>query len=141
MRRLRPDVDIILDLLQAVAAACPQNSFAQSILHQYQERGGLSKKQLQGLYGKAQKIPGISPAKLATLEAILLKKPEKTRSALPENKPLFEKDPLTGTLIRDILSRYPGHKRVLFLQSKYENNEPLTTAELADLQRFSKILK
>lgn len=141
MRRLRPDVDIVLDILKAVATANPGNSFAQSILHQYQEKGGLSKKQLQGLLGKAGKIPEIPASKLATLEAIILKKGEKTRSALPEPAPLFRKDPEAGALIRDILSRYPGHKRVLFLRSKYENNEPLTPAEMADLQRFSKILR
>ena len=49
MKRLKPEVDIVLDLLKEVATANPANSFAQSILVQYQERGGLSKKQLQGL--------------------------------------------------------------------------------------------
>lgn len=134
-------MDIVLDILQAVAEANPGNQFAQSILFQYREKGGLSKKQLVGLMGKAQKLPGIPSSKLATLEAIILKKAEKSRSPLPETAPLFVKDPLAGALISDLLSRYPGHKRVLFLQSKYENNETLTPAEMADLQRFSKILK
>ena len=56
MKRLKPEVDIVMDLLKEVAAANPGNSFAQSILIQYQERGGLSKKQLQGLYGKAERL-------------------------------------------------------------------------------------
>jgi hypothetical protein len=59
MNRLKPDVDIVLDILKAVLEAQPLSSFTQSLLHQYQERGGLSKKQLQGLYGKAQKIKTI----------------------------------------------------------------------------------
>ena len=141
MRRLRPDVDIVLDILKRVAAAWPENAFCQSILLQYQERGGLSKKQLQGLYGKAKKLQDLPPAKLATLEAIILKKNEKTRSPLPESKPLYQKDVATGQLIRLILEQYPLHKPVRFLLSKYDNNEPLTPAEQADLKRFAKLLK
>ena len=79
MQRLKPGVDIVLDVLKAVAEAQPHSEFAQSILRQYQERGGLSKKQLEGLYGKAQKIKSIPPGKLATLEAIILKKHTKSR--------------------------------------------------------------
>jgi len=30
---------------------------------------------------------------------------------------------------------------VLFLKAKYENNEPISAAELADLQRISALLK
>jgi len=30
---------------------------------------------------------------------------------------------------------------VLFLQSKYNNNEPLTNTELSDLKNFSRLLK
>jgi hypothetical protein len=141
MRRIRPDVDIVLDILNAVAEANPGNVFAQSILQQYQERGGLSKKQLQGLYGKAQQLGSISPAKLATLEAIILKKAEKTRSGLPGSAPLYQRDETAGVLIQSILEKFPQHKRVLFLRSKYDNNEPLTTTELDELKRFSKLLK
>ena len=141
MKRLKPEVDIVLDLLKEVAAAYPGNSFAQSILVQYQERGGLSKKQLQGLYGKAEKLPGISMAKLATLDAIILRKNEKTRSPKPEVKPLYEKDEKTGSLIRAILERFPEHKQVKYLQAKYENNEPLSSSEMIDLQRIIRVLK
>jgi 3-hydroxyacyl-CoA dehydrogenase len=140
MKRLKPDVDIVLDILKAVADAYPDNNFAASILVQYQERGGLSKKQLEGLYGKARKMSSIPPAKLATLEAIILKKHEKTRSPLPPTAPLYEKDEETGRLIQSILDKFPAHRQVLFLQTKFLNNEPLTVAEKADLQRFSKIL-
>jgi 3-hydroxyacyl-CoA dehydrogenase len=140
MKRLKPDVDIVLDILKAVADAYPDNHFAASILVQYQERGGLSKKQLEGLYGKARKMSSIPPAKLATLEAIILKKHEKTRSPLPPTTPLYEKDEETGRLIQSILDKFPAHRQVLFLQTKFQNNEPLTVAEKADLQRFSKIL-
>jgi hypothetical protein len=142
MRRIRPDVDIILDILTAVAEAYPGNAFAQSIWYQYQERGGLSKKQLQGLYAKAKKTKGISPARLATLEAIILKKPTKDRTPLPKNTaPIYQKNETVGSIITTILEKYPGHKRVLFLRAKYENNEPLNATELAELQKFARLLK
>jgi DNA repair protein RadC len=141
MQRLKPDVDIVLDILKAVAEAQPLSSFAQSILHQYQERGGLSKKQLEGLYNKASKVKTILPGKLATLEAIILKKPNRYKSALPAAEPLYKKDEAAGQLIESILAKYPQHKRVLFLKSKHENNEVLTAADLAELQKFGKLLK
>lgn len=140
MQRIRPDVDIILDILQAVTAAQPHSSFANSLLLQYQERGGLSKKQLQGLHSKAQKIKTVSPNKLATLEAIILKKPTKERSELPASSPLYQKDENTGKMIQELLEKYPRHKRVLFLRSKFDNNEPLNPAELTELEKFRKLL-
>ncbi len=141
MQRLKPDVDIVLDILKAVLEAQPQSSFTQSLLHQYQERGGLSKKQLQGLYSKAQKINTLSPNKLATLEAIILKRPTREKSTLPTTTPLYQKDEKTGALIDSILVKYPQHKRVLFLKSKYDNNEVLTTIEVSEIQKFGKLLK
>ena len=63
MQRLKPDVDIVLDILKAVLEAQPLSSFTQSLLFQYQERGGLSKKQLEGLYSKATKVKTIPPDK------------------------------------------------------------------------------
>lgn len=141
MRRIRPDVDIVLDILKEVAAAYPENNFAQSILFQYQERGGLSKKQLQGLYGKASTLKTISSGKLATLEAIILKKHTKEKSALPQTSPLYVKDEETGKMIEAILTKYPEHKRVLFLKSKYVNNETLSLTEKNELEKFAKLLK
>jgi hypothetical protein len=141
MHRIRPDVDIIKDLLEAVVKARPDSVFAKSLLVQYQERGGLSKKQLQGLYGKASKLTNIPPAKLATLEAIILKKPAKYKSVSPAViKPLFTKDEKIGEVLDMILQKYPQHKRVLFFRSKYNNNEPLSPAELAELQKFKTLL-
>lgn len=140
MRRIRPDVDIVKDLLEAVLVARPDSAFIQSLYQQYAERGGLSKKQLQGLYSKALKIPSVSPAKMATLEAIILKKPTREKSVLPGSSPLYVRDETTGQRITAILERYPTHKRVLYFRSMYENNTPLSVAELAELQRFEKLL-
>lgn len=141
MQRLKPDVDIVLDILKAVLEAQPLSSFTQSLLHQYQERGGLSKKQLEGLYSKATKVKDIPPGKLATLEAIILRKHSKHKSELPAPTPLYVKDEEAGKMIEDILVKYPQHRRVLFFQLKYDNNEILSVTERAELQKFSKLLK
>ncbi len=141
MQRIRPDVDIVKDVLEAVLAANPSSEFVQSLLFQYQERGGLSKKQLQGLFSKAQQINSIPPGKLATLEAIILKKPNRYKSDLPDATPLYEKDEKVGEMIKKVLQKYPEHKRVIFFQTKYENNEPLSPTEMMELERFCKVLK
>jgi len=139
--RIKPDVDVVKDVLQAVLTAQPMSSFVQSLLRQYEERGGLSKKQLQGLHDKASKIKVIPANKLATLEAIILKKPNRYKSSLPESTPLYTKDEQAGEMLNAILAKYPQHKRVLFLKSKYDNNEVLSTTEISELQKFSKLLK
>lgn len=141
MARLNPDVDIVLDILKAVVEAQPLSSFAKSIHHQYIERGGLSKKQLEGLYNKALKVKTIPPNKMATLEAIILRKHSKQKSELPPNTPLYEKDEKTGEMINAILNKYPEHKQVIFLKAKYDNNEMLSPTEISDLERFYKLLK
>ena len=141
MNRIKPDVDIVSDLLKAVLAVKPDSSFIQSLLYQYQERGGLSKKQLEGLYHKAAKIPNIPENKLITLEAIIKKKPTRYKSALPQPSPLYTKDENAGHMLNAILAKYPQHKRVLFLKAKYDNNDPLSAVELSELQKFNKMLQ
>ncbi len=134
-------LDIINEVLEECILAYPVSSFIISLYKQYQQRGSLSKKQLQGLYGKASKIEQLPPGKLATIEAIIKRMPTRYKSELPEIKPLFEKDEATGLLISDILAKYPQHKRVLFLKTKYDNNEVLNSTDLTDLKRFKSLLK
>ena len=141
MNRIKPDVDIVSDLLKAVLAIQPNSSFIQSLLYQYQERGGLSKKQLEGLYHKAAKIAAIPENKLTTLEAIIKKKPNRYKSAPPVPSPLYIKDENAGRMLNAILAKYPQHKRVLFLKAKYDNNETLSAMELSELQKFNKMLQ
>ena len=141
MYRKKPDVDIINDLLKLSLAAYPDSVFIQSLYHQYQERGGLSKKQLEGLYKKAAKVNTIPANKLATLEAVILSRPNRYKSALPATTPLYTKDTRAGELITAILEKYPQHKRVLFLKIKYDNNEMLSAAEISELERFYKLLR
>lgn len=138
----KPGIDIINEVLEACILAYPVSSFIISIYKQYISRGWLTKKQLEGLYGKAQKINDLPSGKLAALEAIINKMPTRYKSEAPTvSKPLYEKDESTGELIEALLKKFPQHKRVLFLQSKYRNNEPLNATELADLKRFRQLLK
>jgi hypothetical protein len=140
MQRLKPEVDIVRDILEAVLSAQPLSSFTQSLSNQYQERGGLSKKQLQGLYDKATKIKSIPQGKMATLEAIILHKHSKHKSELPVNTPLYVKNEDAAKKIEAILLKYPQHKRILFLKLKSDNNEVLAANEIAELDKFYKLL-
>jgi hypothetical protein len=121
--------------------AFPVSTFVISIYQQYQRRGWLSKKQLQGLYDKASKIHGVLPGRLAALESIIKKMPTRQKSELPENAPMFVKDEEAGKLIDEILARYPQHKRVLFLKARYDNNEILSPADVSELKKFRQHLK
>ncbi len=139
MPRQKPRIDIVNELLEDCILAYPVSSFIISLYKQYQQRGSLSKKQLQGLYGKASKIEHIPPGKLAALEVLIKKMPTRYKSELPPAKPLFEKDEGTGLMIAEILAKYPQHKRVLFLKVKYDNNELFSPADIADLKRFKQL--
>jgi hypothetical protein len=141
MFKKKREVDIVNEVLEECIIAYPVSSFIISLYKQYGERGSLSKKQLQGLYGKAAKIKDLVPGKLATLEAIINKMQTRDKDPLPLSKPLFEKEESTGLLIEEILGKYPQHKRVLFLKSKYDNNEVLSSLEIDDLKRFKQFLK
>lgn len=120
--------------------AHPTSNFVNSLHHQYCNRGGLSKKQLEGLHSKASKTSNISQGKLATLEAIIKKKPTRERSAATISAPLPLKDEAVGITLSAILAKYPQHKRILFLQSKYSNNENISAIEIAEIEKFRKLL-
>jgi hypothetical protein len=135
------DIDVIRDILEQTEIAFPGSTFVKSLHQQYLNRGGLSKKQLEGLYQKAQKVNTISAGKLSTLEAIILKKPTRFKSEKPEPTPLYKRDESLEEKIAAVLGKYPQHKRLLFLKTKYDNNEVLTSTEIADIEKFYKILK
>ena len=136
----KPGVDVLNDLMVEILLRS-DSDFVKSLLKQYHERGSLSKKQMQGLLNKAQKIKDLPTSWLATLEAEILKRPTRYKSALPENKPLFEKDEKVGQMIEAILSKYPQHKRVLFFKTRWDNNELLSQTEIAELEKFCQVLK
>ncbi len=140
MEKKKPEIDIVNEILEECIMAYPVSSFVISLYKQYLQRGSLSKKQLQGLFGKASKIEQLAPGKLATLEALIHRMPTRLKSDAPPLKPLFQKDELQGLLLDAILAKYPTHKTALFLKAKYENLETLSTTEAADLKRFAKSL-
>jgi len=140
MYKKKSEIDIINEVLEECILAYPVSSFIISLYKQYQQRGSLSKKQLEGLHSKASKAKNMPVAKLATLEALIKKMHTKHKSDIPTPKPLYEKEKSTGQIIDAILVKYPNHKRVLFIKSKYDNNEPLSQAEMNDLKRFKQLL-
>jgi hypothetical protein len=141
MYQKKAGIDIIGKILDALYAHNPDALFVMSLMHQYEERGSLSKKQLEGLYQKAAKVPSISPSWLGTLEAIILKMPTRYKPVEPvEKTPIYQKDEETGRMIQAILEKYPQHKRVVFLKAKYENNEPLAANEITEIRSFLKRL-
>jgi hypothetical protein len=140
MNRIDPDIDIIADLLKAVLKVRPEDGFCSSLLQQYQQRGGLSKKQLEGLLGKATKFTETTPGKLATLEAIIKKKHSNHRSEASEPAAPPTNDDESLQLIAQILEKYPGHKRVLLFKMKVDKQELLISAEKEELQKFARVL-
>jgi hypothetical protein len=134
------DIDVTLDILKAMVKAHPDSVFVNSLYQQYCNRGGLSKKQLEGLHSKASKTETISFAKLATLEAIIKRKPTRERSSATITTSENVKDEETGKLITSLLEKYPLHKRVLFLKNKLDGTRYLTPAETAEVQKFAKLL-
>jgi hypothetical protein len=134
------EVNVILDILKEMVKAHPSSVFINSLYQQYCNRGGLSKKQLEGLYSKASKTGAIPSHKLATLEAIIKKKPTRERAAASKQVVLPTNDMETGKILEAIIAKYPLHKRVLYLRSKYDNNEMLDRAELDEIRKFSQLL-
>jgi hypothetical protein len=120
--------------------AKPDNAFIKSLHHQYCNRGGLSKKQLEGLYAKAKQSGVITSPKLATLEAIIKKKPTRFKSETVKKAPELKKDNQSAVLLQKILEKYPQHKMALFLQAKNKDNHSLTDTEIKEVERLAKIL-
>ena len=119
------EVNVVMDILKAMVEYHPTSVFINSLYQQYCNRGGLSKKQLEGLHSKASKNENIPIGKLATLEAIIKKKPTRHKSTVTQITAPPQKDEVTGDLLTAILAKYPQHKRILFLRSKFDNNEPI----------------
>ena len=129
-----------MQILETLVKNHPEAVFVNSLHKQYCNRGGLSKKQLEGLYAKAEKSGLIPAAKLATLEAIIKKKPTRYKSETIKIAPEPVKDESVGKALEAILHRYPHHKVALFIQSKYTHNEPLSEMEKAAIKRLANVL-
>lgn len=133
-----------LDIIDKILEACYQHNpdalFVMSLMHQYEDRGSLSKKQLEGLFLKASKVPTIPPNWLATLEATINKMHTREKSPAIINTPLYVKDEELESKIKAILEKYPHHKRVVFLFAKFSKNELLTPSEKVEIEKFFKLL-
>lgn len=140
MDKSKNKIDIISKVLEACYQYNSDALFILSLMHQYEERGSLSRKQLQGLYSKASKIKTMPANWLATLDATILKMPVRDKTPVQGSKPVFSKNEAVGKIINDILAKYPQHKRVLFLQTKYLNNENISATEIVELEKFKKLL-
>ena len=138
--RINPDIDIVASVLEAVLAVKPDDVFCKSLQQQYAMRGGLSKKQLEGLQSKALRIPGIHPGRLATLEAIIKKKHVTHRSEVSITVQADQNDAAAGKMIRAILEKAPLHKRVLLFNAKYQKEGRLVPTDKEELEKFYKLL-
>lgn len=139
-KRNMQDVNVIFDVLKQVLTVYPTSVFINSLMRQYQERGSLSKKQLEGLYQKASGIKTISHGKLATIQAIILKKHTNHRSVATKPVIVEETDTVSVQMISDILLKYPQHKRVLFFKMKQDKKEILSATEKTELAKFHTLL-
>jgi hypothetical protein len=133
-------MDILLSILEQMKAEHPGSDFISSLHQQYCVRGGLSKKQLEGLYAKAVKAGTLPQNKLATLDAIIKKKPTRERAAASVKQIEYKKDESSLALLTAILEKYPAHKRVVFLKSKIDKDGQLTGLEKDEVLRFGKLL-
>ncbi|MBY0346919.1 MAG: hypothetical protein K2W79_01560 [Hydrotalea flava] len=138
-------VDVIDKILDACYQYNPDALFILSLMHQYEERGSLSKKQLQGLLQKAGNIPNMPANWLGTLEAIILKMPDRHKIAKENTIAVamqhIHPDAVYLPLITAILQKYPQHKGALLLQTKCSLHQPLTNAEKVQLKQWEKLLK
>jgi len=133
-----------LDIIDKVLEACykynPDALFVMSLMHQYEERGSLSKRQLEGLLAKASKVPDMPVNWLATLEATIHKMHTRAKDPATVGKPLFEKDEALGAKMHAILQKFPAHKRVVFLFEKFNRNEVMSPLEKTEIEKFYKLL-
>jgi hypothetical protein len=134
------EINIILNILEELIKVKPDNLFIRSLHQQFCNIGGLSKKQLEGLHAFATKSGIVTTAKLATLEAIIKKKPTRYKSEIIKKAPEIKKDTTIENLIEQIIAQYPQHKMALWLQSKIKGQESLSQNEISEVKRLAKIL-
>ncbi|MFZ6024089.1 MAG: hypothetical protein ACOYVG_06495 [Bacteroidota bacterium] len=134
-------IDVIDKLLEACYRHNKDALFVMSLMHQYEERGSLSKKQLEGLLLKAKKAKDIPAGLIAGVEAIVLKMPTRDKTPVEAAR---NKEQETGKerdeLMQQILHKYPQHKRVLFLKAQWEQRKTLSVTEQQELEKFHQLL-
>ena len=133
-----------LDFVEKILTACYKTHkydlFVMSLMHQYEERGFLTKGQLQGLYYKAEEVKDLPAGLLATLEATISKLPTKEKKNVPIVIKEEKKDEETENKLNEILAKYPQHKAVLNLQNIFKKHDKLTSSEKLALNKIYKII-
>lgn len=133
-----------LDFVEKILTACYKTHkydlFVMSLMHQYEERGFLTKGQLQGLYYKAEEVKDLPAGLLATLEATISKLPTKEKKNVPIVIKEEKKDEETENKLNEILAKYPQHKAVLNLQNIFNKHNKLTSSEKLALNKIYKII-
>lgn len=137
---MKQRIDVIDKVLNACYQHNPDALFIMSLMHQYEERGSLSRKQLEGLFLKAQKVKDMPPNWLATLEATILKMPVREKAAATPANTKQEEPSKEAQLIDQLLAKYPQHKAVLLLQQKLYKHHSLTPPEQTELERLARLL-
>ncbi len=132
-------IDVIDKVLEACYAADKDSLFIMSLMHQYEDRGFLTKKQIQGLHNIALKHETIPAGWIATLEATIAKLPNRDKT--PVAKAATQKEPPKELgLIEAILSKYPQHKAAKAMHIRVSQGHTLTAAEITELKKFHKFL-
>ncbi len=133
-----------IDFVEKILTACYNSNkddlFVMSLMHQYEDRGFLTKGQLQGLFYKAEKVADLPTGLLATLQATLSKLPTREKKNAPIVINEVKKDEETENKLNEILAKYPQHKAVLGLQNNFNKYDKLTSIEKLELDRIYKLL-
>jgi hypothetical protein len=135
-----------IDFVDKILSGCydyyrQKDAMLLSLMHQYEERGFLTKAQLQGLFYKAEKVPDLPAGLLATLQSTIKKLPSKIKKAeqtiiKTENK----KDKETENMLAKILAAFPQHKAVIGLQNNFKKHDKLTPTEKLELTKIYKLM-
>ncbi|MFY8126815.1 MAG: hypothetical protein ACOVMM_00430 [Chitinophagaceae bacterium] len=135
-----------IDFVDKILTCCYEHFKQQdltllSLMHQYEERGFLTKGQLQALFYKAEKTPNLPAGLLATLQSTISKLP--TRNKKQEVITLKQEkiDTESKEMIDEILSKFPQHKAVIGLYNNFNKHHKLTTSEKLELQKIYKLMK
>ena len=133
------------DIIDKVLEACYNHNkdalFTMSLMHQYEARGWLTKKQLQGLYNKASKIKELPTGLLATLEATINKMPNRDKTPIDTIITSAKTNPNVVNWIESILLKYPQHKTILALKAKLNKEKELSATDSATIEKIFKALK
>jgi hypothetical protein len=136
--------NINLDFVEKILTACYNSNkddlFVMSLMHQYEDRGFLTKGQLQGLFYKAEKLEDLPAGLLATLQATITKLPTREKKNTPIVLNEVKKDEVTENMLSDILAKYPQHKAVIGLQNNFNKYDKLTSTEKLELNKIYKLL-